>query len=271
MDQLQLIPSNQFRLLIDLVVDLFAKASDGRSSGDSPCAKSLSVSDSDTDLADAETESEPLSDAVAPTLQDPSVSTADDSPNIITDNCTDTSNTPTLESTEPSILPEELAVSVTPGPNVVSKAPTKRARASRAKSTTAPVTAPATKRQKAMASSAKVSVTVPVECSSGSEEAQQDSEVVIMEIVSGSNSEQTAETSVTAAITEESPTETSTEEMKVVVPEVEMKKRKRVASVPLKASKKEEEIVLSAEVVVKIQCITERLASMVGDLVSLER
>jgi hypothetical protein len=259
------------------VVDLFAKASEGRSSGDSPCAKSLVISDAETGLVDVEVESEPLCDTAAPTVtvHDLTEIKADDSSNVITDNSAEICNMPTSESITATSSSESLSGSVTPAPSVLSKAPTKRARASRAKTVPAP-----TKRQKAMAStasaiaSANASVVLPAVCDA--EELQQDGEAVAMEIevvsISDTGAEQCIETSVSAAITEESSSEMCGEEPKpaVAAADVGLKKRKRTATVSANAPKKEE-IVLSAEVLKKIECITTRISQNLGDLAVLER
>jgi hypothetical protein len=261
------------------VVDLFAKASEGRSSGDSPCAKSVVISDAETSLADVEVESEPLCDTAAPTVtvHDLTEIKADDSSNTVTDNSAEICNMPTSESITATSSSESLSGSVTPAPSVLSKAPTKRARASRAKAVPAP-----TKRQKAMASTASAiasaSASVVLPAVSDAEELQQDGEAVAMEVevvsISDTGAEQSIETSVRAAITEESFSEMCVEEPKpavaVAVGDVGLKKRKRTATVSANALKKEE-IVLSAEVLKKIECITTRISQNLGDLAVLER
>ena len=269
---LKLIP-----FLINLAVDLFAKASDGRRSGDSPCAKGLVISDADTGLIDVETESEQLCDTAAPTVtvHDLTEIKADDRSNITTDSSVDNCDIPIPESMTAIDSTETLSGSVTPAPNVVSKAP-KRARASRAKSATGTgASAPApTKRQKAMASNASASASVVVlPAVYDAQELQQGSEEVAMEVVSSSATEQPVETSsVSAAITEESSSDmcVEVEETKAEVADVGLKKRKRTATIAAKAPKKEE-TVLSAEVLKKIECITTRISLNLGELAALER
>jgi hypothetical protein len=259
------------------VVDLFAKASEGRSSGDSPCARSLVVSDAETGLIDVEIESEPLCDTAAPivTVHDLTEIKADDS--TITDSNTENCDMPIPESVTATCSSESLSGPVTPAPNVVSKAPTKRARASKAKAV--PVPAP-TKRQKAMASTA--SALASARASVGAEKLQQDGEAADMQVeessISDTGAEQSVETSVSAAITEESSSEMCVEEPKateaeaeaVAVADVGLKKRKRTATISANTSKKEE-IVLSAEVLKKIECITARISLNLGELAALER
>lgn len=270
------LPFKLIPFLINLLVDLFAKASDGRSSGDSPCAKGVVIGDADSSLIDAETEFEPLCDTAAPTVtvHDLTEINADEKSDIITDSSADICNTSIIESAAATSTSESLCGSVTPAPNVVSKAPTKRARASKVKAAPAP-----TKRQKAMASSASaiasasasVSVALPMACDA--DELQQDGETVAMEVTTSSDTgeEQPTEvSSVSAAITEESASETCHEEPKAAVVDAGLKKRKRTPTIAAKTPKKEE-VVLSAEVLKKIECITGRISSNLGELAALER